>query len=148
MRIISRDLKYSVTAGALPWLDVLSASYPPAYFFLYLIYEKLSRCESLFPLIQSIVESNNEEKQIESLILFAAIITDRGFLAGQNREVFTCEGSQSKVTTVLSYIPTIEGEQCHIKCKKTALQLHSSLPYINQFNAMLDLFWKRCTRAC
>ncbi len=154
MRLISRNQRYAIATVASPWPEILELQYTDDTNICKCMVDNFAIRESLFPLIRRVEKDmqSNPDSWDDILTIVSAIITDRGFLAGQTRETFTTEGSQSRVTTALSYIPTIKGKNLHIKCKEAALRQYRKLwqaefpdnDHYDCFDTLLDRIWEDC----
>ncbi len=154
---ISRDQRYDIATATSSWPEILKLQYADDTHICKSMDDNFSIRESLFPLIRRVEKDtqSNPDSWAEILTIVSAIITDRGFLAGQTRETFTVEGSQSKVTTALSYIKKIKGKNLHIKCKEAALRQYRKLwqaefpdnDHYDCFDTLLDLIWDDCEKS-
>lgn len=140
---------------AVPWIDALATSYQ--------LLDKLEpddalkefvSCFSLLPVIRRLRRKvNNDPHNSNSLFLLCSILTDRGLLAEQTRDLFSDQSNQSRLATKLSYMPVVSPSDCHDQSKKKALRENSSLwkhyfPHHDMdiiFSTLLDALNEKCS---
>lgn len=140
------------SCSSLPWADNCSKAYgSPA------LSPALTNSQCIFPLVRQLLREaerppSTPKEQLRSL---CAILTDRGLLAGQMRELFSDKSNESEVTTKLGYFPVIPSAECHLQCQSAALKefrtlWHTYFPNnsaYDSFGALLDALHEDCKRS-
>ena len=107
----------------------------------------------MFPIIRAVEKDSrlHPDDSSKTIAIFSALITDRGLLAEQTRDAAMCD-NQSRISTVLTYIPKLTAKERHQTCVNKALvggqplwkgYFQNRCGY-DRFGTLLNIFYQQC----